>query len=161
MSAAKAAQISFMDAQATIPRRKATWPLLWGCLDLLYVGKYALMTWLQGRPLPLFEVFNGRPAGDGWAHLSGLMIASAYAAFHVSLLASGCLLVLGNRWGRYTAYCQTAFRIGLAVPSLFPIAYLFGRYVGFWAGILLIVASDAFKVYTLRKRPSPNHGLDR
>ena len=96
---------------------------------------------------------QGRVAPRGWHGLLSI-VSIADAALGLSILVSGCLLVLGKGAAYPLVIAQTPLRILLVTPSLWLLPYA-GQVVPVPLMIVLLAISELGKLWTLR-RPCPS-----
>ncbi len=130
------------------------WSFFWGAWDLLFVATYIVVTSL-GRHLPIYHEFEtAEVASITYGSDMPWAFAAIDVAFYILVAISGIFLMRGARLGRYLAYIQAPIRIGLATPSLFPLAYLFSKERGLLFSLALLLSSEAIKVLTLMREVS-------
>lgn len=128
-------------------------------LDLLCVAHYAIRNVAIGR-IPLLELIQDGLTNARLFERPALVAAGVLAAaFYLSLIVSGVLLLRESRAGAVLAFAQEPFRLGLFVPSVFfamlllqPIpetARVWSTEARPLAGIALLVLIELTKVVTL------------
>lgn len=89
----------------------------WGILDLLYVVRFILLEFIQGK-IPFYSdaqiYFYFTPNFDIYS-LAKLFLGFA---FNLSVMGSAVLFICGSRWVPRVVYVQTPIRFLLGIPSL-------------------------------------------
>lgn len=130
------------------------WQRVWGGMDLSWVAIGTASAIYRG----VWPLVGGLPdaleLARAWGHGLLSIVSIADAALGLSILVSGCLLVLGKGAAYPLVIAQTPLRILLVTPSLWLLPYA-GQVVPVPLMIVLLVISELGKLWTLR-RPRPS-----
>ncbi len=96
----------------------------WGVLDLLALGTYLILSIANGTTPFLNFLQDGRANAEIYEHQAWIAVGWIAALHKASCLLSGWWLVKRRRIGGMLALIQEPFRLGLASPSLFFLAWL-------------------------------------
>ena len=118
------------------------WQRVWGGMDLSWVAIGTVSAVSKGT----WPLVGGLP--------DALELATAWGHSLLSIVVSGCLLVLGKGSAYPLVIAQTPLRILLVTPSLWLLPYA-GQVVPVPLMIALLVISEFGKLWTLR-RPRPS-----
>ena len=127
--------------------------MFWGIMDVTYISWYIIESIQSGNApyytdvISSFRILSshGGVISHVWTLLSWTL--------EFSIMVSGVVLLFGHRMARPICYIQIPFRICFATPSitLMLMAFSFLGSPGFVLALVLLLASEAIKAFTLWK----------
>lgn len=124
---------------------------IWGAFDVLYVALYVVSSAREGK-LPYFTDLAATIQNlvSHGGIVTGVMIGFSWL-LQLSIVFSAVLFLLNSSKVKLLCYVQTPFRLLFMVPSVPIITYLVGGIYSTVIFLVLLLVSEALKVYSLRR----------
>ena len=121
---------------------------IWGAVDLCYV-LWVIYADLSSGRMPFVDSFvDAMNASFAFGSLPITLATIAGALVHLTVIASGLLMIMLRRIGVYLSILQAPFRVFLSVPpTLFFISAAASRFPA-WIILGTIIGVETFKLVT-------------
>ena len=133
----------------------------WGVLDFTYFLYYIIGYIITDRIPFVFDIKAGTTTSLSFGNNYPLYTVILSLTLMATLPASGWILFKEKLRWRMLVYLQTPFRIFLVMPSIFFMLWIFPTLTEPFKitliALLLVIAIEVFKVFTIYKRNKQYH----